>query len=91
MRAKSWQGFSKETQETSLVVQWLGLQAFSAGRYGLDPWSGNLRSHMPGDSGKKEKTPDPGDKGMKGPQGPGAPRVMAETRVKREEESSKHG
>ena len=50
-----------------------------------------LRSHMPGDSGKKEKTGDPGDKGMKGPQGPGAPRVMAETRVKREEESSKHG
>ena len=46
---------------------------------------------MPGDSGKKEKTGDPGDKGMKGPQGPGAPRVMAETRVKREEESSKHG
>ena len=46
---------------------------------------------MPGDSGKKEKTPDPGDKGMKGPQGPGVSRVMAETRVKREEESSKHG
>ena len=48
-----------------------------------------LRSHIPGDSGKKEETQDPGDKGMKGPRGPGAPRMVASIRVKREGESSK--
>ena len=37
--------FKKKCQETSLVVQWLGLRVPNAGGLGFHPWLGNLTPH----------------------------------------------
>ena len=36
----------RESVETSLMVQWLKLQAPNAGCSGFDPWSGNWIPHV---------------------------------------------
>ena len=86
MWVESWQGSSKvETQGTSLIVHWLGLCASTTAGTGLIPGQGT-KIPQAGLHGQKKKRERPKILEAKvckaGPQGTGAPRVVAEIRVK---------